>query len=190
MLDDVIIQEGDFTDDYFHKNEWWKDLPEVVGQENASLVSKNASSSKPIDYEQALLEAEGDENDAAAAIAARKEMAMDDNEFEDSSNNATPRRQLSETPSSANTSRVSTPVVNKATSAPAAAPVTSNTVEPEQQQQQAENEEEEEQREVEEEEEEEEDGDMQLNVGHVDQYMLSFWEREVIGVNLGFGGFE
>ncbi|KAG1091058.1 hypothetical protein G6F42_019528 [Rhizopus arrhizus] len=33
------------------------------------------------------------------------------------------------------------------------------------------------------------DDSMQLNVGHVDQYMLQFWEREMVGTNLGFGGF-
>ena len=69
MLDNVVIQEGDFTDDYFNKNEWWKDLPEVVGSA--------AEQPKTMDYEQALLEAE-DENDAAAAIAARNEMNMDE----------------------------------------------------------------------------------------------------------------
>lgn len=162
MLDNVIIGEGDFTDDYFHKNEWWKDLPEVVGQEHAGALV-NTNSKKPIDYEQALLEAEGDENDAAAAIAARKEMHLDDNEFRggsglvlDESPSRTPRR--SETPVS---TRPSTPkMANR------------------------------EENEQEEEEEEEEDDDMQLNVGHVDQYMLQFWEREMFGTNLGFGGFK
>jgi helicase SWR1 len=125
MLDNVIIQEGDFTDDYFHKNEWWKDLPEVMG-------------TKPVDYEQALLEAE-DEYDAAAAIAARKEMNMDENEFQEDaqpmmneSSSGQPSRQPSEQP---------------------------------------------------------DDEDMQLDVGHVDQYMLQFWEREMVGTDLGFGGF-
>lgn len=175
MLDNVIIGEGDFTDDYFHKNEWWKDLPEVVGQEHAgALINTTSSTSKPIDYEQALLEAEGDENDAAAAIAARKEMHLDDNEFrgagggsgfitqdESRSPSRTPRR--SETPMS---TRPSTPKM---------APTTTeeNGIE-----------------DREDDEEEEEDEDMQLNVGHVDQYMLQFWEREMFGTNLGFGGFK
>lgn len=180
MLDNVIIQQGDFTDDYFHKNEWWKDLPEVVGQGGASLGKNDFS-------EQALLEAEGDENDAAAAIQARKEMAMDDDEFEDSSS-VTPRRQASETPSSTSNTRPSTPVIKKS-STPAPAPTSSMRSESEEQQQQPTTENEEEEAEEEQEEEDEDQG-MQLNVGHVDQYMLQFWEREVIGVNLGFGGFE
>ncbi|KAG2230437.1 SNF2 family N-terminal domain-containing protein [Thamnidium elegans] len=145
LLDNVIIQQGDFTDDYFHKNEWWKDLPEVVG---GSQESNNNNNNKSIDYEQALLEAEDEENDAAAAIAARKEMNMDDNEFKEDSN--TPRY-IPETPSN---TRPSTPI---AVSAEA-----SDT--------------------------DEEEESIQLNIGHVDQYMLQFWEREVIGTNLGFGG--
>ncbi|KAI9364230.1 P-loop containing nucleoside triphosphate hydrolase protein [Pilaira anomala] len=149
LLDNVIIQEGDFTDDYFHKNEWWKDLPEVLG------------GNKSIDYEQALLEAEDDENDAAAAIAARKEMNMDDNEFKED----TPRYQSETTPTQ---TRSSTPVIISSSTQPS-----------------SDNEDDENQ---EEEEEVVEDENMQLNIGHVDQYMLQFWEREEIGINLGFGG--
>lgn len=138
MLDNVIIQQGDFTEDYFNKkttNEWWKELPEVTGIEK-----------EEIDYEQALLEAEDDENDAAAAIAARKEMNMDNNEFEDeiNLNGNTPRCQ----------EHYNTPIISRNTSDT-----------------------------------EEEDQDMQLSVGHVDQYMLQFWERQVIGIDLGFGAF-
>lgn len=128
MLDNVVIQEGGFTEDYFQKNEWWKDLSEVVG----------SSSIQNVDYEQALLEAE-DENDAAAAIAARKEMNMDDNEFQET----TPKRQMSE--------------ISSIPSTPAP---------------------------------ESEQDDMQLDVGHVDQYMLQFWEREMVDTDLGFGGFS
>lgn len=133
MLDNVIIQQGDFTDDYFNKKQtdaWWKELPEVTGEE----------------YEQALLEAEDDETDAAAARAARKEMNMDHHEFdeeveenvEDTNSNG-PRCQGDE-----NT------------------PITSDT-------------------------EEDEDGDdMQSGVGHVDNYMLQFWSRQMLGIDLGF----
>ncbi|KAG1465772.1 hypothetical protein G6F56_004820 [Rhizopus delemar] len=120
MLDNVVIQEGDFTEDFFHKNDWWRDLPEVSG------------TSTPVDYEQALLEAEGDEMDAEAAKMARKEMNMDEEDFEEQKTASEDFRA-----------------------------VTPN----------------------------EEEEDMQLEVGHVDQYMLRFWEREMFGVNLGFGGF-
>lgn len=121
MLDNVIIQQGDFTEDYFNKkgtDDWWKELPEVTGVE---------------DYEQALLEAEEDENDAAAAIAARKEMNMDNQEFEEDANGNTPRCQAVE-------------------------PIMSD----------------------------DEEQDMQSSVGHVDGYMLQFWARQEIGIDLGF----
>ncbi|KAG0741599.1 hypothetical protein G6F23_007461 [Rhizopus arrhizus] len=133
MLDNVVIQEGDFTEDFFHKNDWWRDLPEVAGASETYT---------PVDYEQALLKAEGDENDAEAAMIARKEMKMDEDDFEDNSSSAV--RTPSEAPSQ---------VVSQASEI------------------------------------NEEDKDVQLNVGHVDQYMLRFWEREMVGIDLGFGGF-
>ncbi|KAL9537738.1 hypothetical protein MBANPS3_011512 [Mucor bainieri] len=195
MLDNVIIQEGDFTDDYFNKNEWWKDLPEVVGS-GGPAVQSNA---KPIDYEQALLQAE-DESDAAAAIAARKELNMDENEFDES------RQLMSDTPSGP-----ASPFTPTMSATPTRQTSVCNDTEAEAEaeeeddedtaMQEAAPEEQEEQEEEEEEEEEQvegqdEDGDddgnddnMQLNVGHVDQYMLQFWEREMVGTNLGFGGF-
>ncbi|KAI8987187.1 SNF2 family N-terminal domain-containing protein [Pilobolus umbonatus] len=150
LLDNMVIQEGEFTDEYFNKNEWWKDLPEVVG------ASRTSTDSRAIDYEQALLDAE-DEYDAAAAIAARKEMTMDDNDFDDS----TPRHTQSNTPL---TSRADTPVTMESGSKQASEDEAESIV-----------------RDV--------DEDMQINVGHVDQYMLQFCEREIFGKNLGFGGF-
>ncbi|ORE13705.1 hypothetical protein BCV71DRAFT_188674 [Rhizopus microsporus] len=142
MLDNVVIQEGDFTADFFNKTDWWRELPEVVGASERSVYT-------PIDYEQALLEAEGDETDAQAAMVARKEMNMDDNDFNDTSSAVT--RQSSEAPSQAPSQTVSQ---------------ASQT-----------------------EEDPTMDGDVELNVGHVDQYMLRFWEREMLGIDLGFGGF-
>lgn len=190
MLDNVIIQEGDFTDDYFNKNEWWKDLPEVVG----SGAAIQSSSTKAIDYEQALLQAE-DESDAAAAIAAGKELNMDENEFDEN------RQMMSDTPSGP-----ASPFTPTMSATPTRQTSVCNDTE-------AEVEEEEEDQDIvmeeaapsdlpqpqpeqqEEEKGQEDDGDdddddsMQLNVGHVDQYMLQFWEREMVGTNLGFGGF-
>lgn len=178
MLDNVIIGEGGFTDDYFHKNEWWKDLPEVVGQEHATGALINTTSSKPIDYEQALLEAEGDENDAAAAIAARKEMHLDDNEFRGGgSGGLMTQDESSRSPTSRTPRRSETPMSTTRPSTPKMATTEENGNEEREDEQ-------------EEDDEEEEDEDMQLNVGHVDQYMLQFWEREVFGTNLGFGAFK
>ena len=73
-MDNVVIQEGGFTNDYFQKMDWWRDLPEVTGKET-NAVTPN------MDIEQALLQAEEDENDARAAITARNEMDMDEREF-------------------------------------------------------------------------------------------------------------
>ncbi|KAL0093523.1 SNF2 family N-terminal domain-containing protein [Phycomyces blakesleeanus] len=134
MLDNVIIQDGAFTTDYFHRMDWWRDLPEVTG----------SSGGQPVDFEKALLEAEGDENDAAAAIAARNEMAMDEIEFEDSIASQPQKQPLEEE----EPRRQSSPGSY----------------------------------------EDEDEDEMQLAVGHVDQYMLRFWEREMFGKYLGFGG--
>ncbi|KAI8647815.1 SNF2 family N-terminal domain-containing protein [Parasitella parasitica] len=194
MLDNVIIQEGDFTDDYFNKNEWWKDLPEVVG--SGSATASHDHSEKPIDYEQALLQAE-DESDAAAAIAARKELNMDENEFDEN------RQVLSETasgPASPFTPTMSSTPTRQVSVGPDAdvedehgdVMVEKDVVLEEkhsQPQPQPQPQSDQEQDEQDDEEQGQYDEDMQLNVGHVDQYMLQFWEREVVGTDLGFGGF-
>ncbi|KAG2225016.1 hypothetical protein INT45_003216, partial [Circinella minor] len=156
LLDNVVIQEGGFTNDYFQKMDWWRDLPEVTGKETNAVTPS-------MDIEQALLQAEEDENDARAAITARNEMDMDEREFNEA-------RLQSRSPSDSPGPPVSTIVT------PADVAVAD-----------AEDEYMEEQMAVEEDEENEE-GDMQLDVGHVDQYMLRFWEREMFGHFLGFGG--
>ncbi|KAH8551767.1 SNF2 family N-terminal domain-containing protein [Umbelopsis sp. PMI_123] len=140
MLDNVVIQEGDFTTEYFEKMDWWKDLPEVagsqqVGNNNMATVTPN------VDIEQALLEAEDDETDARAAIAARREMRMDEREFAD-----TPSQDKVD-----DANHMETGLIDEA-------------------------------------DEEISDREMQIDVGHVDQYMLRFWEREMFGQHLGFGG--
>jgi helicase SWR1 len=170
MLDNVVIQEGDFTTEYFEKMDWWKDLPEVagsqqVGNNNMATVTPN------VDIEQALLEAEDDETDARAAIAARREMRMDERDFADtpsqdkvtstaiSSRSATnspgPREASATFPSDAmevdDANHMDTGLIDEA-------------------------------------DEEISDREMQIDVGHVDQYMLRFWEREMFGQYLGFGG--
>jgi helicase SWR1 len=170
MLDNVIIQEGDFTTEYFEKMDWWKDLPEVAGSQQ---VGKNnlVTATSNVDIEQALLEAEDDETDARAAIAARREMRMDEREFADtpnqdkvagtaiSSRSATnspgPRETGITLPSDAmevdDTNHMDTGLTDQI-------------------------------------DEEISEQEMQIEVGHVDQYMLRFWEREMFGQYLGFGG--
>ncbi|KAF7729106.1 swr1 complex component [Apophysomyces ossiformis] len=165
MLDNVVIQEGEFTNDYFHKMDWWRDLPEVTD----NSVDKNPVAPN-MDIEQALLEAEGDETDAAAAIAARNEMNMDEREFDDSTA-TTPMRQPSAVPSSRSASESPAPVELSVTTAYPAGVDDSKSVEG-----------------LEPMETDEIGEEMQLAVGHVDQYMLRFWEREMFGKYLGFGG--
>lgn len=170
MLDNVVIQEGDFTTEYFEKMDWWKDLPEVAGSQQ---VGKNnlVTATSNVDIEQALLEAEDDETDAKAAIAARREMRMDEREFADtpsqekgagtviSSRSATnspgPRETGTMFPSDAmevdDANHVDTGLTDQI-------------------------------------DEEISEQEMQIEVGHVDQYMLRFWEREMFGQYLGFGG--
>ncbi|CEP12838.1 hypothetical protein [Parasitella parasitica] len=185
MLDNVIIQEGGFTDDYFNKNEWWKDLPEVVGSGSAA-ASRNQSE-KPIDYEQALLQAE-DESDAAAAIAARKELHMDENEFDEN------RQIMSETasgPASPFTPTMSSTPTRQASIGPYTE-AAEDDVEPDmvlEKQEDVLEEKHSRPQSQPQSDQEQDDDDMQLDVGHVDQYMLQFWEREMVGTNLGFGGF-
>ncbi|KAI7879525.1 hypothetical protein K492DRAFT_208210 [Lichtheimia hyalospora FSU 10163] len=165
MLDNMVIQEGEFTNDYFQKTDWWRDLPEVTGSiadttmTTTAVKTNNSPDASNIDIEQALLQAE-DENDAKAAITARNEMEMDDREFNEA------RQSNSPSVSSPSGPSLSVP----ATPAPESESQTF----------------------FYEEDEEEPDAvdeqDMQLSVGHVDQYMLRFWEREMYGHYLGFGG--
>ncbi|KAI8393900.1 SNF2 family N-terminal domain-containing protein [Radiomyces spectabilis] len=193
MLDNVVIQEGAFTTDYFNKMDWWRDLPEVRSSEQALHLERDhrdANMSSSMDMERALLEAEGDENDAAAALAARKELNMDEHEFEESTA-STPQRQSSVVPSTTSRSASESPDPGEASSQIVVPRSSSMTEEikrvreisvSRQATPVGEHEEEEEDQE------EEDTEEMQLGVGHVDQYMLRFWEREVFGVYLGFGG--
>lgn len=180
LLDDMVIQEGGFTNDYFQKMDWWKDLPEVT---NAEQQQEQPTT---IDMEQALLEAEGDEVDAQAAISARNEMTMDDDEFSD-------KPTVSSSKGISNLSKVS-PSPSPSPSAPSPAihpslqsspsPVPEHASKNQQKQQPLD-------LDVEDQDDNEDDKIQQLDaeVGHVDQYMLKFWEREMFGHYLGFGGF-
>jgi helicase SWR1 len=158
----MVIQEGEFTDDYLQKNDWWRDLPEVIGLDSSQV--------RPVDYEGALLAAE-DENDAEAAIEARKEMNMDENEFDDTA--STPRPSTNEVTPSPRYSRQTTPFV-EGSDRGGSESVQGLNGEEDSNRGDIDN--------------DEGGASMQLEVGHVDQYMLQFWEREVVGVDLGFGG--
>ncbi|KAI9283500.1 SNF2 family N-terminal domain-containing protein [Umbelopsis sp. AD052] len=161
MLDNVIIQEGDFTTEYFEKMDWWKDLPEVAGSQQ---VGKNnlVTATSNVDIEQALLEAEDDETDAKAAIAARREMRMDEREFADT---PTQDKVVGTTMSSRSATNSPGPREIGTTFPSEDHPMDTDAID-----------------------EEISEKEMQIEVGHVDQYMLRFWEREMFGQYLGFGG--
>lgn len=165
MLDNMVIQEGEFTNDYFQKTDWWRDLPEVTRSivdttTTTTAIKSNTPDASNIDIEQALLQAE-DENDAQAAITARNEMEMDDREFNET------RQSNSPSVSSPSGPSLSVP----ATPAPESSESQAFLYEEDDEEADA-----------------VEEQDMQLSVGHVDQYMLRFWEREMYGRYLGFGG--
>jgi helicase SWR1 len=170
----MVIQEGGFTNDYFQKMDWWKDLPEVTNAEQQQEPT--------IDMEQALLEAEGDEVDAQAAIAARNEMTMDDDEFNDdkpsSSKSIAKISKVSPSPSPS----PSSPAIHHPSVQSSPSPVPEHASHNQQKQQPSD---------LDEVDDNEDDKVQHLDaeVGHVDQYMLKFWEREMFGHYLGFGGF-
>ncbi|MCJ1257166.1 swr1 complex component [Lignoscripta atroalba] len=100
MLDDVVIQEGDFTTDYFNK----LDVKDVLGEE--ALHDGDAQASAAMDrvlgadsghgtLSGKIFEQAEDKEDIAAAKVAEKEMVhVDDVDFEERTNsggNATPK---------------------------------------------------------------------------------------------------
>lgn len=166
-----MIQEGEFTDSYFRRKDWWRDLTEVTG---ASVVEGMPEGN----VEQALLEAEDDAYDAQAAITARKELTMDDDDFRDS-----PSRATSVAPAESTPTTPTTPAHTRTASAE-----TRRSETPQPTEAYAEAEEEKKDEDEDEDEEGVDTSDMHSVPGHVDAYMLRFWEREM-GVYLGFGGF-
>lgn len=86
QLDNVVIQEGEFTTDYFGK----LSVKDLVGAEGGS----NISDDKPIgegisgNISNVLAQAE-DEDDRTAANAAMKEIQVDDEDFDEESKSAT-----------------------------------------------------------------------------------------------------
>ncbi|ORZ14704.1 SNF2 family N-terminal domain-domain-containing protein [Absidia repens] len=197
LLDDMVIQEGGFTNDYFQKMDWWKDLPEVTSAEQQQQQQQQQQ--RPVqdqdqdqqrgamDLEQALLEAEGDEIDAQAAIVARNEMTMDDAEFDDDKPSSTTstavvttstrKHKGSPSPSPHGTS--ASPILHpslRSSSSPhdlafSTIPEDTSDALP-----------------IGNDNEQDDTMALDVEVGHVDQYMLRFWESEMFGNYLGFGG--
>ncbi|KAK9454418.1 SNF2 family N-terminal domain-containing protein [Dipodascopsis uninucleata] len=84
MLDDIVIQEGDFTTDYFTK----LSLSDMLGtecDEKTNSALENQVQGLKGGLERALAQAE-DEDDVAAANVAMKEAHVDNNDFYETSN--------------------------------------------------------------------------------------------------------
>jgi len=155
LLDNVIIQEGEFTTDYFQKMDW----RDMLGEEELAKIGdlapatdagtpQDLSTVHGADLEQALAAAE-DENDVLAMHQAKHEMeGVDVSDFSDAVPAAT-------SPSAGSTS------LDKGSSGTRVQFAGAESIE-------------------------EEYGEV-IEMGHVDEYMLRFMEREY-GHYVGFGG--
>ena len=92
MLDDVIIQEGDFTTDYFNKMTYRDMLPdEAEGDAEANAAMDRVLGSTGDGAGTALAQAEDAEDATAAKVAEKEIQHADDGDFEDKVQSATPR---------------------------------------------------------------------------------------------------
>ncbi|CDR99500.1 hypothetical protein, partial [Sporisorium scitamineum] len=83
LLDNVVIQEGEFNTETLAKRIDWRDMLDEggkIGDVEVAEVAEGRESGREV--ERAFLEAE-DEEDRQAALKAREEMFVDDNEFDD-----------------------------------------------------------------------------------------------------------
>ncbi|KAI1610299.1 adenosinetriphosphatase [Exophiala viscosa] len=98
MLDDVVIQEGDFTTDYMNKLTYRDMLDDntaeddVAGQAMDRLLGNDRTNLTVLET------AEDQEDRAAAKVAAREVQHADDGDFEDKTATATPRTNDAQTP--------------------------------------------------------------------------------------------
>ncbi|KAF9109602.1 swr1 complex component [Mortierella sp. AM989] len=171
MLDNVVIQEGEFTTDYFQKMDWRdmlgeEDLAKIsdLGPTQSDGESQGLTTVQGADLEQALAAAE-DESDVLAMQQAKHEMeGVDLGDFSEVGTNTTPA-----TPKSSMATKGSGKSLNsKGSEAGGGAKVQfAGAVSIE---------------------DEGEDEDYEIiEMGHVDEYMLRFMEREY-GHYVGFGG--
>ncbi|KAI8072982.1 SNF2 family N-terminal domain-containing protein [Gongronella butleri] len=213
MLDNMVIQEGDFTNDYLQKTDWWRDLPEVLGADQPAQPPSGTKEPgmNHRDFEQALLAAEEDETDAQAAIEARKELTLDDHEFNEATSNVSSRHATPAatptTPSATTSKRAAVVSPSPSPSSPGSSAAASPAVHPSlasttttnkiSSQNIAMHQDTDQQEPLERDVVDQlplsqadtaDAMDLDVEVGHVDQYMLRFWEREVFGHYLGFGG--
>jgi helicase SWR1 len=94
MLDDVVIQEGDFTTDYMAKMSYRDMLDSGVGEaeEDEAGRAMDRVLGTAGDKNMVVLEqAEDQEDRAAAKVAAKEIQVTDDADFEDQATSATPQ---------------------------------------------------------------------------------------------------
>ncbi|GAV51738.1 hypothetical protein ZYGR_0AF02090 [Zygosaccharomyces rouxii] len=101
QLDNVVIQEGDFTTDYFTKFSVKEllgpEVPDVMGVNDKPLLQESSQASKdPRRLEKLLAQAE-DEDDVKAAHLAMKEVDADDDDFAENVNPDGAEAQMSNT---------------------------------------------------------------------------------------------
>ncbi|KAG9297571.1 hypothetical protein G9A89_007646 [Geosiphon pyriformis] len=100
MLDDLVITEGEFTTDYFHKLDW-RDLLNDIAPDRAKKVHEEPISGMELEHCLAQVE---DDPDVNAARMARTEMDLDLTEFAEPTS---PVEENSSAPPSSLTRRVS-----------------------------------------------------------------------------------
>jgi len=97
MLDDVVIQEGDFTTDYMNKLNY-RDMLEDAGEDDAAGLAMDRVLGNDKTNIAVLEQAEDQEDRAAAKVAVREVQHADDGDFEDKTASATPRTNEAQTP--------------------------------------------------------------------------------------------
>ncbi|ORZ16655.1 SNF2 family N-terminal domain-domain-containing protein [Lobosporangium transversale] len=171
MLDNVVIQEGGFTTDYFQKMDWRdmlgeEDLAKIgdLGPIQANGEPRDLSTVHGADLEQALAAAE-DENDVLAMQQAKHEMeGVDQGDFSEAG--ATPNTVSNPKEFKASSAKnIEEKSIFKETSVAKVQFLTGASTQPDG--------------------EGEEEGEV-IEIGHVDEYMLRFMEREY-GHYVGFG---
>jgi helicase SWR1 len=97
LLDDVVIQEGDFTTDYMNKLNY-RDMLEDAGEDDAAGLAMDRVLGNDKTNIAVLEQVEDQEDIAAAKVAVREVQHADDGDFEDKTASATPRTNEAQTP--------------------------------------------------------------------------------------------
>jgi helicase SWR1 len=98
MLDDVVIQEGDFTTDYMNKLSYRDMLDDNTAEDDVAGLAMDRLLGNDRTNLAVLEQAEDHEDRAAAKVAVREVQHADDGDFEDKTATATPRTNDAQTP--------------------------------------------------------------------------------------------